>query len=86
MSLKDLKVKNSGYLLYNLKPLKDRRYAILCLDCGWMRISWGVHDYRVCPCPNGAMVDGGIEYLRAGAKDLKRIQVVEVRPKKEKEE
>ena len=72
------------YLLYNLKPLEEKRLGVMCLDCGWMRISWNRHDCRICPCPQQAMVDGGTDYLRCGAVDLSRIQTVEVGPVKEK--
>lgn len=68
------------YLIYNLIPIKKRRQAILCLDCGWMRISFNRHDFRTCPCPNEAMVDGGEDYLRYGAKSLDKIQVLDCYP------
>lgn len=47
--------------------------AVLCLDCGTRIISRHVHDYKTCGCPNEAMVDGGLEYERYGAKDMNRI-------------
>ncbi len=68
------------YLLYNLKPIKGKRKGVLCLDCGWMRVSHNRHDYVTCPCPNETMVDGGNDYLRYGGVDMKRIQVITIEP------
>jgi hypothetical protein len=47
--------------------------AVLCLDCGEKLVSRHVHDYKTCSCPNEAMVDGGLEYERYGAKNFDRI-------------
>jgi len=47
----------SRYLLYNLKSLKDKRMGVVCLDCGWIRVSWDRHDYGRCPCPNQTSID-----------------------------
>jgi len=80
MPKKTTKTKPLGYLLYNLQPTQKEHLAVLCLDCGWMRISWNRHDYRTCPCPNGAMVDGGSDYLRCGAAKMDRIQILKVTP------
>lgn len=65
-----------SFLPYNLKPLPQNIAldAIQCLDCGWIGVSYYRHDYKTCKCPNKAMIDGGRAYLRAGAKDLSRIQ------------
>lgn len=68
------------YLLYNLEKLKQPHVAILCLDCGWMRASWSRHDYRKCPCPNGAMIDGGFDYIRCGAMKMARTQMLHLAP------
>ncbi len=57
--------------------------SIQCLDCEAILVSTHRHDYRTCDCPNQAMVDGGKEYLRRGAKDLERIKelsITETRP------
>lgn len=64
---------------YNIE-LKNKRIGVMCLDCGWIRVSFDVHDFRQCPCPNEAMVDGGTDYLRYGAMKMDRIQMVEVKP------
>lgn len=82
--MKKLKINNPGYLLYKLPRLSKKRLGVLCLSCGWMRVSWSVHDFRTCPCPNETMVDGGNDYLRYGGKDMDLIQVVNVSPIKEK--
>jgi hypothetical protein len=68
------------FVRYNLKPLDNDVTGVLCLDCGWTRISWSQHDYRTCPCPNQVMVDGGRDYLRYGAKDMNRIQLIKITP------
>lgn len=73
-----------AYLLYELKPLEHLHCAILCLDCGWIRASWNRHDYRTCPCPNQAMVDGGFDYTRYGAMKMDRIQLVQIVPTSDK--
>ena len=48
--------------------------AIKCLECGETIVSYSRHDYNICGCPNGAMVDGGNEYERYGAMDLDKIE------------
>ena len=48
--------------------------AIKCLECGETIVSRSRHDYVTCGCPNGAMVDGGNDYERYGAKDMDRIE------------
>ena len=48
--------------------------AIKCLECGETIVSRSRHDYVTCGCPNGAMVDGGNEYERYGAKDMDKIE------------
>lgn len=50
------------------------RNAIKCLACNKTIESKDRHDYRTCGCPNQAMVDGGHDYLRRGAVDLKLIE------------
>lgn len=75
------KLDEKRYLLYHLKPLDKKHCAVVCLDCGWIRASFSVHDYQTCPCPNQAMVDGGYEYTRFGAMDMSRVQLVTLDPK-----
>ena len=55
--------------------------GIVCLSCGAVLISYHRHDYKVCSCPNGAMVDGGqIDYVRYGAMDFNLIRGVLITP------
>lgn len=49
--------------------------AIVCLECETMLVSVHRHDYNLCGCPNEAMIDGGKDYLRCGAKSLDKILV-----------
>lgn len=52
------------------------RNAIRCLDCETTIESTHRHDYRTCGCPNGAMVDGGLDYQRYGAVDISRVELL----------
>lgn len=52
--------------------------AVRCLGCDELLVSYSVHDYKICSCPNEAMVDGGTAYGRYGAKDMSRIEKVDV--------
>lgn len=74
------KVEHPAYLLYSMDKLDKPHCAILCLDCGWIRASWHGHDYQTCPCPNGAMIDGGFNYTRYGAMKMDRIQLLNIVP------
>lgn len=73
-------MKSIKYLLYNLKAFKPKTKVagIICLDCGWLGVSYSVHDFKTCPCPNNALIDGGRDYTRYGAHKMDRIQVVQV--------
>ncbi len=68
------------YLKNSVKALTKPHCGVLCLDCGWLGVSWSLHDYKTCSCQNQAMVDGGFDYTRAGAKSLKRIQYLSISP------
>jgi len=48
--------------------------ATKCLECNKTIVSYSRHDYNICGCPNEAMVDGGNEYERYGAKDMDKIE------------
>jgi hypothetical protein len=52
--------------------------AVTCTECLKTIVSRHRHDYVTCDCPNGAMVDGGLEYGRYGAMDMKKIVYHEV--------
>jgi hypothetical protein len=55
----------------------NRRFStVRCLACGNVLISRGVHDYRVCGCPQETMVDGGFAYLRCGGADLNLVEIL----------
>jgi hypothetical protein len=52
--------------------------AVKCLECGETITSRYTHDYVLCGCPNQAMVDGGLDYMRYGAKDMNKIEPIAV--------
>lgn len=55
----------------------DRPFnKVKCLACGMILESKFRHDYRVCPCPNETMVDGGNDYLRYGGVYLFLVEVL----------
>lgn len=47
--------------------------AVTCTECLKTIVSRTRHDYVTCECPNDAMVDGGLDYIRYGAKDMKKV-------------
>jgi hypothetical protein len=59
----------------NKEKMRQTVYnAIKCLECEETIVSRSRHDYVTCGCPNGAMVDGGNDYERYGAKDMDKIE------------
>lgn len=48
--------------------------SVTCLECGETLVSRHVHDYKTCSCEQGTMVDGGLEYIKFGCKDLSKVQ------------
>jgi hypothetical protein len=48
--------------------------SITCDECNETIVSYHRHDYKTCSCPNEAMVDGGTDYLRYGAKNMSKIK------------
>jgi hypothetical protein len=48
--------------------------SVTCLECGEVLVSYHRHDYKTCSCEQGTMIDGGLEYLRCGGKDLAKVQ------------
>lgn len=52
--------------------------AVRCLECDELLVSYSVHDYKTCKCPNSAMVDGGTDYGRYGAMDMSKIEKIDV--------
>ena len=47
--------------------------AVTCVDCLDTLVSYHRHDYKVCRCDNQTMVDGGVNYVRYGGKDMKKV-------------
>lgn len=52
--------------------------SVTCHECHKTIVSYNRHDYKTCLCPNNAMVDGGTDYLRYGAKDMSKIKIFAV--------
>ena len=52
--------------------------AVKCLECNETIVSYHRHDYKICECPNGAMVDGGTAYIRYGAMNMSKIELITV--------
>lgn len=52
--------------------------SVQCLQCNEVLVSYHRHDYKICSCPNEAMVDGGTAYLRYGAKNMNMIKIFAV--------
>jgi len=52
--------------------------AVKCLECNETIVSRHRHDYKTCDCPNKAMVDGGLDYQRYGAKSMSRIVAIDI--------
>ena len=50
------------------------RNAIKCLVCNTVLESKHQHNFRSCGCPNQSFVDGGLMYIRVGAKDLDLVE------------
>lgn len=51
--------------------------AVRCRECRDLIYSRAVHDFHRCTC-GYVFVDGGFSYLRYGAKDMSRIEVVKL--------
>ena len=52
--------------------------AVRCHECEETIVSYSRHDYKTCGCPNEAMVDGGTAYEMYGAKDMSRIEKINI--------
>jgi len=52
--------------------------SIKCLECNETLVSRHVHDYQTCSCKNHASVDGGTYYIRIGANDLEKVEVITI--------
>ena len=62
--------------MYNGKQIVYN--SVTCQECNKTIVSYYRHDYKTCLCPNNAMVDGGTDYLRYGAKDMSKIKIFAV--------
>lgn len=64
--------------------MKEKKYpnVIQCLRCRTVLVSNYRHDFQQCPCKNNAFIDGGYDYLRYGAADMKQIQILKLSKKK----
>jgi hypothetical protein len=49
--------------------------SVKCLNCGEVLVSYHRHDYKTCSCENQTMVDGGLDYVRYGGKDMSKVEV-----------
>lgn len=52
--------------------------SVTCQECNETIVSYHRHDYKICSCPNEAMVDGGTDYERYGAKNMDKIKTFAV--------
>jgi len=52
--------------------------GIICLNCDNVLYSINRHHLHHCGCKNEAMIDGGRNYLRCGAKDITKIREVTI--------
>lgn len=52
--------------------------GMVCNQCNTALWSLNRHHYHTCECPNSTMVDGGKDYLRFGAKDLKKASSTKI--------
>lgn len=59
-----------------MKTKTTRRSGVWCRPCGWVGVSWSVHDFKSCGCSNQTFIDGGTSYIRIGAVNLKLTQLV----------
>lgn len=48
--------------------------GVLCMMCSTALWSLNRHNYHGCGCKNNAIVDGGKDYLRCGAKNMSKIR------------
>jgi len=63
-----------------LRDLNKSRYvdALLCKECDTVIYSISRHDFNSCGCKNDAFIDGGLDYNRCGALDLKKTKIVKL--------
>lgn len=64
----------------DLKELKKDRIvdAIHCLECDVVMCSLARHHFHQCGCSNETFIDGGKDYSRCGAMNLKKTRMVKL--------
>lgn len=60
--------------------MQKLRYVdgIECQECGKVLVSFDRHDYQECGCENHCSIDGGLDYVKRGAKDLNKTVFVKL--------
>lgn len=74
-----LQIRTSGGGIVGGMDLKDIKkhsvhQAVLCTECNTVLYSVHRHHYHTCDCPNETFVDGGKDYLRAGAMSMEKVK------------
>lgn len=64
------------------RRIEKSQGAVLCRACGWLGTSWHRHDFVTCGCLNWTHIDGGRDYTKIGATDLKLVQLLNLVPLK----
>lgn len=64
--------------------MKKYPNCIKCLSCGIVLVSNYRHDFNSCSCKNETFIDGGYDYLRYGAVDIKMVEILEIRKARKK--
>lgn len=67
----------SGMELAQLKK-HAKVSGVACLKCNTAMWSLDRHHYHGCGCSNEAIVDGGKDYLKYGAKDMSNVALVSI--------
>jgi hypothetical protein len=62
------------------KEMQKERYqdGILCLSCNTVLYSVNRHHFHKCGCENETFVDGGKDYMRYGAMDISKTEIVKL--------
>jgi hypothetical protein len=60
--------------------MEKLRYVsgLKCKECGEVLVSLARHDYQACNCENNCSLDGGLDYIKRGAKDLSKVAFVTI--------
>lgn len=61
--------------LFNRDGHAILKNSVKCLECGSTITSTSRHDFQQCHCEN-VFIDGGYTYLRMGAKDPSKVEVL----------